>query len=202
MNFSSTYPGVTIRLPEWMAPSLPSEDMRFPTMEEKMRFVIELSRQNIRNETGGPFGAAIFDMATDRLFAPGVNLVLSTNCSMLHAEMVAMTIAQQRLGNFDLGCDANRRFELVSSTEPCAMCFGAVPWSGVRRLVCGARDEDARAVGFDEGPKLTDWISPLEKRNIRVVRDICREEAAQVLRDYEAMGGMIYNSRDGECVTN
>ena len=42
--------------------------------------------------------------------------------------------------------------ELVASTEPCAQCFGATPWSGVRRLVCGARgSEDARAIGFERG---------------------------------------------------
>jgi hypothetical protein len=34
--------------------------------------------------------------------------------------------------------------------------FGAVPWSGVRRLACGARDEDASDIGFDEGPKMAD----------------------------------------------
>jgi len=33
------------------------------------------------------------------------------------------------------------------------MCFGAVPWSGVRHLVCGVRGEDAAEVGFNEEPK-------------------------------------------------
>lgn len=36
------------------------------------------------------------------------------------------------------------------------MCFGAVPWFGVRHLVRGARGargEDAEAAGFDKGPK-------------------------------------------------
>ena len=41
--------------------------------------------------------------------------------------------------------------EMVASTQPCAMCLGATPWSGIRRLVCGARDEDAEEIGFDEG---------------------------------------------------
>jgi tRNA(Arg) A34 adenosine deaminase TadA len=74
------------------------------------------------------------------------------------------------------------------------MCFGAVPWSGVRRLVCGARDEDARAIGFDEGPKLADWVTALNDRGITVLRDVLRDDAVAVLRDYIASGGIIYNA--------
>jgi tRNA(Arg) A34 adenosine deaminase TadA len=75
------------------------------------------------------------------------------------------------------------------------MCFGAVPWSGVVKLVCCARDEDARAVGFDEGPKMAEWWRTLGERGIEVVRDVRRTEAAQVLAEYAADGGAIYNGR-------
>ena len=75
------------------------------------------------------------------------------------------------------------------------MCFGAIPWSGVRRLVCGARDEDARAIGFDEGPKLPDWVDALEARGIAVVHDVLRDEAVAILRHYQESGGIIYNGR-------
>ena len=115
-----------------------------------MNFVIDLSRQNIERATGGPFGAAVFD-ADGRLVAPGVNMVIPQNCSILHAEMVAMALAQKVLGRFDLSDGGCQTFSLFTSTEPCAMCFGAIPWSGVRRLVCGAARKDAEAVGFDEG---------------------------------------------------
>jgi tRNA(Arg) A34 adenosine deaminase TadA len=85
-------------------------------------------------------------------------------------------------------------YELVASTEPCAMCFGATPWCGVRWLVCGAREEDARGIGFDEGPKVSDWVASLEQLGISVARDVCRDEAA-VLRYYAENGGIIYNVR-------
>ena len=78
------------------------------------------------------------------------------------------------------------------------MCLGAVSWSGARRLVCGARDEDVRAIGFDEGPKPPDWIRELERRGISVVRDELRDEAAAVLRRYAEEGGIIYNARQGD----
>jgi tRNA(Arg) A34 adenosine deaminase TadA len=73
------------------------------------------------------------------------------------------------------------------------MCYGALPWSGISRLACGARDADARAVGFDEGPKLDDWIEQLNARGIDVVRDVLRGDAVAVLHDYAASGGTIYN---------
>jgi len=121
-------------------------------------------------------------------------MVVSSNCSVLHAEIVALAFAQKALGRYDLSDGGRLHYDLVASAEPCAMCFGAVPWSGVRQLVCGARDEDARAIGFDEGPKPDDWVSALHNRGIVVVRDVFREEAAAVLQEYVAAGGPIYNS--------
>lgn len=193
---STSFPSVTLELPAWVEEL--DLDREYPTQEERMRLVVELSRLNVERETGGPFGAAVFDLSTNRLVAPGMNLVVPSNCSVAHAEMVAIMIAQQVVGDFDLGGDGKPAYELLASTEPCAMCFGATPWSGVRRLVCGARDEDARAVGFDEGAKLKEWAVALEERGIAVERDVLREEAAAVLRRYGESGGRIYNARQGD----
>jgi tRNA(Arg) A34 adenosine deaminase TadA len=173
-------------------------DRRYRTVEDRMRFVVELSRLNVRNGSGGPFGAAIFERETGRLLAPGVNLVVGSGCSVFHAEMVAVMVAQKSLGTFDLGGEGLPPYELVASTEPCAMCLGATPWSGVRHLVCGARDEDARAVGFDEGAKMAEWVGSLEDRSISVELGVLRDEAVAVLQEYAALGGEIYNSRRGE----
>lgn len=191
------FPNVVLDLPGWVEVFLPDPDRSYPTREERMRLVIELSRLNVGHGTGGPFGAGIFDLSTNRLIAPGVNLVTSTNLSTAHAELVSIMIAQQVVGSFDLGGPGRPDYELVASTEPCSQCFGSIPWSGVRHLVCGARDEDARSIGFDEGPKMPDWASALEERGISVVCDVCREEAASVLRDYAEGGGAIYNARQG-----
>jgi tRNA(Arg) A34 adenosine deaminase TadA len=193
----SRFPHVILAPPPWMDAALPPLDAEHPGFDDRMALVIRLARENVRQGTGGPFGAAVFDIATGRLIAPGVNRVLSLGCSICHAEMMAIAAAQQRIGNFDLGLAGPAGAELVASTEPCAMCFGAVPWSGVRRLVCGARDEDARAIGFDEGPKLADWAGALAARGIAVVRDVLRDEAAAVLREYAESGGVIYNAGAG-----
>ncbi|MFP4165161.1 MAG: nucleoside deaminase [Chitinispirillaceae bacterium] len=189
------YKPVEFRLPEWIEPLLSEKPDLYRTHNQRMELVIELARKNIRKKTGGPFAAAIFDTADGRLIAPGVNLVTSANQSIAHAEMVAIMQAQSRLSTFDLGGPGMPVCELVTSTAPCAMCLGAVPWSGVRALVCGARDEDARNIGFDEGSKRPDWVEELEKRNIRVTNDVCREEAVGVFKEYVNQGGIIYNGR-------
>ena len=162
-----------------------------------MQFVIQLALTNVVQETGGPFAAAVFDTTTGRLVSIGVNLVVSTNCSLAHAEMVALANAQQAVGHFDLGAARMPKLELVTSCEPCAMCYGAIPWSGVRKVICGARARDAAAIGFDEGLKPKRWVAALKKRGIAVSRDLCRDEAAAVFQRYKQASGDIYNARKG-----
>jgi tRNA(Arg) A34 adenosine deaminase TadA len=186
------FEGINIKLPGWLTEYLAQEKRPFPTLEERMRLVIELSSLNIQHNTGGPFGAAVFDMDTHQLIAAGVNMVAESNCSTAHAEIVALTLAQKAVANFDLGAAGLPPYELVSSSEPCAMCFGAIPWSGIHCLVCGAKSEDVCSIGFDEGPKHFDWVRELEIRGIRVQTDVCRAEAAQVLNAYQEKNGLIY----------
>jgi len=191
------FPRVTVCLPDWIEDFLREPDRVFPTVDERMGLVIELSRLNV--ETGGssPFAAAIFERESGKLVTPGVNRVVRSRCSVLHAEIMAIMIAQKKLGQWDLGVPGLPCHELVTSTEPCAMCLGAIPWSGVRRVVCGARDEDVRGIGFDEGVKPKGWVESFEARGIAVVRDVRREEARAVLLQYRDAGGVVYNGRQG-----
>jgi tRNA(Arg) A34 adenosine deaminase TadA len=192
------FPNLQVSLPAWLVEFVPADDHRYEDDEAKMRLVLDLARENVRRGAGGPFGAAVFDGDSGRLIAPGVNLVVHTKWSGAHAEMVAIAVAQQRMGTFDLGADGMSRMELVTSTEPCSMCLGATFWTGVRRLVCGARGEDAEAIGFDEGPKPAAWVAELERRGIAVSRDVLRDEGRAVLEAYRDAGGVIYNSRGAD----
>ena len=187
---------VGFALPAWI-PAFCRGSAHALTLEDRARFVIAASRRNVAENTGGPFAAAVFERDTGRLVSLGVNLVTTQGLSTLHAEMVALMVAQRALKTYDLGAKGLAVHELVTSAEPCAMCFGAVPWSGVRRVVACATDADARAIGFDEGPKVADWRKALEDRGIAVVSEILREEARDVLNEYARKSGVIYNSREG-----
>jgi tRNA(Arg) A34 adenosine deaminase TadA len=182
-------------LPAWVDEV--TDGRLFPHPEDQVLFAIDLARRNVAADTGGPFGAAVFEIQSGRLVAAGVNLVVPTNNAVAHAEIVAIALAGQAVGSFDLGAEGLPGMVLACSCEPCAMCFGAVPWSGVRRLLTGARDSDARAIGFDEGPKMSDWRAQLEARGIEVIVDVERSAGAKVLADYGAAGGLVYNGRSG-----
>jgi len=192
------YPDLTLRLPEWVPGALPPANHQFGTMEERMDLAIRLATLNVEHGTGGPFGAAIFNLDTAMLVAPGVNLVLPAQCSVAHAEIMAIMLAQKVLGTHDLGGPGMSHIELACSAEPCAMCLGALPWSGVRSLVCGARDKDVRSIGFDEGPKARNWVSALKKRGIDVIQNVKRKQAVETLQAYVSAGGPVYNGRSEE----
>jgi tRNA(Arg) A34 adenosine deaminase TadA len=183
---------VAISLPSW-AETAVDWQRRYDTDTEKMRLAVALSRLNVEHDTGGPFGAAVFELGTRRLVAIGVNSVVRLNCSALHAEVVALMLAEQDRHSFTLSAPGLPRHELVTSCEPCAMCLGATLWSGVKRLVCGATRDDATRLGFDEGPVFPASYEYLSHAGIEVVREVGREEARAVLELYRARSGPIYN---------
>ena len=184
---------VLVTLPDWVQQTV-TLGTRYETDEDRMRLAIELSRQNVTCGTGGPFGAAIFEQATGALLAVGVNSVMRLNNSTLHGETVAIMMAQQRLGSYTLAGSPDVAYELFSSCDPCAMCLGAVLWSGVRRMVTGAHRDDATALSFEEGPVFPDSYRYLEERGVSVVRGVLRQDAAAVLELYRRQGGPIYNA--------
>jgi len=179
--------------PDWMEQVV---DWRahYATDESRMGLAIELARQNVLRGTGGPFGAAVFESGSGALVAAGVNSVTRLQNSMLHAEILAIMLAESRVGSYTLLGPGLPHHELVTTCDPCAMCLGAVLWSGVRRLVAGADRADASALDFDEGPVFPESYAYLESRGVAVVRGVLRREAAAVLELYRRQGGEIYNA--------
>ncbi|MDE0546187.1 nucleoside deaminase [Microbacterium sp. C7(2022)] len=88
-----------------------------------------------------PVGALVVD-ATGTVVAEGRNLREATHDPTAHAEVVAMRHAAVARGSWNLeGCT------LVVTLEPCLMCAGALLQARVSRVVFGAWDEKAGAVG-------------------------------------------------------
>lgn len=184
---------IAIALPEWCRDLSAELPERLPEARERMHLAIALSRRNVEAGTGGPFGAVVASIADGRLIAIGVNRVEPEVCSSAHAEIVALSLAQRVLGHWNLAEVEPAPLELATSCEPCAMCLGAIPWSGVTHVVCGAAKADAERTGFDEGDRPDDWIERLARRGIAVETKVLRREAAAVLHDYRESGARIYN---------
>ncbi len=178
-----------LKLPEWLLQYANTWSM-LTTTQDKMAFVIEAAKQNVQHESGGPFAAAVFNKRSAALLSLGVNLVTSHNNCILHAEVVAIMLAQQKLATYNL---SKQECELVSSSEPCAMCAGAFNWSGISQLAYGASIEDAEALGFDEGPVSPSWQSQLRHRGASITGEVLRDNARNVLQMYKDKGGLIYN---------
>ena len=177
-------------LPAWIAESV-DFSRTYPDADARIAVAIGLARSNVEYASGGPFGAAIFDDG-GRIVAVGVNRVEPLRSSLAHAEIVALAGAQQRLARARLNEDG-RRYTLASSSQPCCQCYGAIVWAGIDELLVAARAEDTESLaGFDEGPLPRDWIGELERRGIRVLRDLRRDAARAVLVEYGARGGARY----------
>ncbi|MBB6186397.1 nucleoside deaminase [Rhodanobacter sp. MP7CTX1] len=178
---------IHLTLPPWID-EVADIGRRYASDDERVGLAIELSRQNVERGGGGPFGAAVFDAVSGRLVAAGVNRVVSQNCSVAHAEMMAIMIAQQRLSRSRMNED-DGHYVLATSSQPCCQCYGAMVWAGIDELLIGARADDVEELTeFDEGPLPADWIGELERRNIAVRRDILRDQARTVLAAYGTTG--------------
>ncbi len=158
-----------------------------------MRLVISLARENVRHATGGPFGAAVFQQSGSTLVAVGVNSVERLHNSMLHAEVMALMLAEARLRSYTLGVPGFPPHELITSCAPCAMCLGAALWSGVRRIVYGASRADATRLGFEEGPVFPESYRYLEARGIEITHGVLADDARAVFELYQRKHGLVYN---------
>lgn len=189
---ASEVASVVIDVPAW-ATALGAARSSYATDDERIALAIALSRENVERESGGPFGAAVFEETSGKLVAVGVNSVQRLHNCTLHAETSALMFAGQAYGCHSLQRDDGVSYVLATSCDPCAMCLGAILWSGVRRVLCAATREDAMAVGFDEGPVFDASWQYLRERDVEVQHGLRRAEARAVLDLYVARGGALYN---------
>ena len=101
--------------------TLTQEDIKFLNM------AIGLASQAVK-AGNHPFGAVV--VKDGKLLAQGMNEVVTKKEEFLHAEIVALNAAYQKLGRKGV-----EGATLYTSCEPCPMCSGAVYISGISRVV-------------------------------------------------------------------
>ncbi len=121
-----------------------------------------------------PVGAVILDAAGTRI-AAGHNERELTNDPTAHAELVAIRAAAAQLGTWHLDDTT-----LVVTLEPCAMCAGAILQARIPRVVFGAWDEKAGAVG-SVNDLLRDRRLP---HRVEVTAGILERESSELLREF------------------
>lgn len=148
-------------------------------MEQHEKFLglaVELSRQGMESNAGGPFGAVI--VRDNQVIATGINRVPSTNDPTAHAEITAIKEACQKLGTFDLS-DCT----LYASCEPCPMCLGAIYWARIKSVHYANTRDNAAGIGFNDSHIYEEIAKPIPERSISFTQ-LARDDALQVFRDW------------------
>lgn len=185
---------IQLSVPEWLQHELAKLPSHLPAVDDRMAAVIRFSRLNVERNTGGPFAAGVFERDSGKLVVIGVNRVMANHCSSAHAEVMALSMAQAILGTHDLGAAGLPSYQLVVNWRPCAMCYGAVIWSGIRSLaIAGDGHELEELTGFDEGPMRPDWAEQLRQRGIDVINHVQTDEACKVFKLFRDRGHHVYN---------
>jgi tRNA(adenine34) deaminase len=122
-----------------------------------------------------PVGAII--VCDDRIAARAGNRTIACCDPTAHAEIVALRAAAQALGNYRMPGAV-----LYVTTEPCAMCAGAMIQARIARLVYGCDDPKGGAARscfsvFDH---------PALNHRVQVSPGILAEECAEVLQAFFA----------------
>jgi len=108
-----------------------------------MALAIKSARTGMKKSTGGPFGAVI--VRGNQWIAIAHNTVLKDRDATCHAEVNAIRVASRKLKRFDLSDCA-----IYSTTEPCPMCFSAIHWARIAKVIFGTSIADVQKRAFHE----------------------------------------------------
>ena len=121
-----------------------------------------------------PVGAIVVNEAGE-ILGTGQNLREQSNDPTAHAEVIAIRQAAEKIGSWRLD-----NLTLVVTLEPCVMCAGAILQSRIKRLVFGAWDEKAGAVG-----SVMDVIrDPRALTRVEVIGGILHQESFELLNNF------------------
>ena len=132
--------------------------------------------QEVKSSGDVPVGALIVNDAGE-ILSSGKNEREKDNDPTAHAEIVAIRKASEKLGSWRLD-----DLTLVVTLEPCVMCAGAILQSRIKRIVFGAFDQKAGAVGSS-----LDVIRDVRAlTKVEVVSGVLEKECAKLLTDFFA----------------
>ncbi len=145
--------------------------------QEFMQRAIELSRKNMRDGAGGPFGAVV--VKDGKIIGEGWNKVTSANDPTAHAEVTAIRDACSNVKNFSLD-----GAEIYTSCEPCPMCLSAIYWSRISKIYYGNTRKDAANIQFDDDFLYQEIPKDIKDRKVPMIQ--CgHTEALEVFKEWQ-----------------
>jgi guanine deaminase len=129
---------------------------------------------------GGPFGACL--VRGEDVLAVTHNTVLQDGDPTCHAEINAIRRAVARLKTYNLsGC------EIYSTTEPCPMCFAAIHWARIDRVIYGTGLEEVVRLGFNEMTIGIEQLKTMGKSPVAIYPYFLLTECRELLHTWEEM---------------
>lgn len=141
--------------------------------EPYMRQALDLARR-ARDQGDVPVGALVVDV-DGKVVAEGWNAREKEGDPTAHAEMVALRGATTRQGQWRL-----TGHTVVVTLEPCVMCAGALSLARVDRVVYGARDPRAGAMGSIYEIHADARLN----HQVTLVSGVLESECAEILKDF------------------
>lgn len=158
--------------------------MPTPDDERFMRLAIEKAREGLKKGQS-PFGVCL--VKEGRVVVTAHNRVWETTDITAHAEIEAIRAACHRLDTVDLtGCT------LYSTTEPCPMCFGAIHWARIDRIVYGAAIADGKRAGFNELSLSNEEMKRLGGTPVHVEGGVLKGECQALFQEWSHLGTPAY----------
>lgn len=145
--------------------------------KDYMKRAIELSREHMNQNHGGPFGAVI--VKDGKIISEGWNQVLVSNDPTAHAEVQAIRKAAQNIQNFDLS-----GAEIYTSCEPCPMCLSAIYWARIKKIYYANTRQDAADIEFDDDFIYKEVPKAIEDRKIPM-EQVLHSEALGVFKEWQ-----------------
>ena len=146
------------------------------TDEQWMRQAMEVAREGV-DAGQTPFGACI--VWEGQLLAAAHNCVWDRTDPTAHAEVLAVRDACRKLDTIDLTGGA-----IYCTCEPCPMCFAAIHWAKLSKVVFGARIADAEAAGFGEMHISNEQMKRRGGSSVEIVGDVLRAPCVALLREW------------------
>ena len=141
---------------------------------------IQSAEKGIRRGEGGPFGAAI--VKSGKILAVAHNTVLKNQDATCHSEVNAIRIASKKLRKFDLkGC------VIYSTTEPCPMCFSAIHWARIDKVIFGTRIRDVQKRGFNELSIPAARMRKSGKSRVKIQSGFMKQECLELLKKWDVL---------------
>lgn len=141
-----------------------------------MRRAIELARDGMNKNEGGPFGAVI--VKNGQIIGEGNNLVTSANDPTAHAEIMAIRNACKNQNTFQLA-----NCEIYCTCEPCPMCLGAIYWARIEKIYFAANRLHAANASFDDSFIYDAFDLKTEDRSIKTYQ-LLEKEGQKIFDDW------------------